>query len=100
MVSLGIKRIYRLNPVSYTNFGKINEKNMHFDGIEISECYFTGTYRRVPDFQLTVSTFRGQCSLNCMLIGDEVSRGAAGEILKEVKREIVAWSRIAAMNEI
>lgn len=64
-----IKERYQILPVSYTNIGKIDDRKFRFDDCTVKSCYITGTYRQSPDFQLSISTFRDECTLNCTLIG-------------------------------
>ncbi len=66
-----IKKTYHLPPVSYTNFEVIDSSRLIFQDCSIESCYLTGTYRTAPDFQLSISTFRDVCTLNCTLIGGE-----------------------------
>ncbi|WP_432765223.1 hypothetical protein, partial [Hungatella effluvii] len=86
-----IKWAYRLFPVSYTNFGRINHTKLFFEGCKIKSCYTTGTYRLPPDFQLSVSTFQNVCTLNCTLIGQNEDSVTGQNILDEVKNEILEW---------
>jgi len=51
----------------------------------------TGTYRIAPDFQLSISTFRETCTLNCTLIGNKQDERNGQYILEQVKHEILAW---------
>lgn len=86
-----IKTTYQLPPVSYTNLGIINHQKLCFQGVTIQNCFLTGTYRLPPDFQLTVSTFKNRCTLNCAIIGT-VKDGKYGQsILNQVKHEILKW---------
>lgn len=86
-----IRAAYRMPPVSYTNLGVIDHEKLRFEGCEVRDCFFTGSYRLPPDFQLTVSTFQNTCTLNCTLTGpvgdDEIGQG----ILDQVKNEILKW---------
>lgn len=85
------KEIYQLPPVSYTNIGVIDDVKLHFKGFHITNCFVAGTYRLSPDFQLTVSTFRNQCTLNCALIGDSCDKQHGQRILEQVKEELRRW---------
>lgn len=87
-----IRRAYRINPVSYTNIGIIDSARLSFDGLLVEDCFLTGTYRLPPDFQLSVSTFDGICTLNCTLEGSAEDRRLSGEILRQVKRELTGWA--------
>ena len=86
-----IKWAYRLFPVSYTNFGRINHTKLFFEGCKIKSCYTTGAYRLPPDFQLSISTFQNVCTLNCTLIGQNEDSVTGQNILDEVKNEILEW---------
>ncbi len=91
ILRLVIKRGYRLFPVTYTNVGVIDSNRLHFKGSNTIYCYLTGTYRLPPDFQLTISTFRNVCTLNCTLIGDAESKTRGHQILEQVKSELLRW---------
>lgn len=86
-----IKASYRLLPVSYTNLGIIDHEKLSFKGCAIQSCFFTGTYRLPPDFQLTISTFKNICTLNCTLLGTDNSKRIGQHILELVKQEILNW---------
>lgn len=87
-----IKTAYPLYPVSYTNFGRIDHEKVRFKDISVVNCYFTGTYRYPPDFQLTVSTFRDVCTLNCAFMGAQWEQKKGQDILELVKQEILTWA--------
>jgi len=91
VMAQSIKWIYRLLPVSYTNFGEIDHTKLSFKGCKIKSCYTTGTYRLPPDFQLSISTFQNVCTLNCTLIGQDKDRITAQHILDKVKNEMIEW---------
>lgn len=93
LLERGIKAAYRLTPVSYTNLGIINHEKLYFKGCIIQDCFFTGTYRHAPDFQLTVSTYKNVCTLNCTLLGDENDDKNGRYILEQIKNEIMDWIR-------
>lgn len=86
-----IKVSYRLLPVSYTNLGRIDHEKLCFKDCTIQSCYLTGTYRLPPDFQLTISTFKNICTLNCTLLGTGNTKRAGQHILELVKQEILDW---------
>lgn len=86
-----IKVIYPLYPVSYTNIGVIDDTKLYFKDCTIQSCFFTGTYRLPPDFQLTVSTFKNVCTLNCTLCGSLDNTKNGQYILEQVKSELLEW---------
>lgn len=88
-----IEATYRLLPVSYTNMGRINHRKLSFNSCRVTDCYITGTYRLPPDFQLSISTFRNICTLNCTLIGQPGDDITGQYILEQVKKELLGWGR-------
>ncbi|MDO4324285.1 MAG: hypothetical protein Q4C61_17380 [Lachnospiraceae bacterium] len=86
-----IKAVYRASPVSYTNFGIVDHEKLRFNGCTLQNCFFTGAYRLPPDFQLTISTFKNVCTLNCTLLGIPNDRKNGQKILNQVKQEIEDW---------
>lgn len=86
-----IRATYQLPSVSYTNIGIIEHQKLYFRECEIEDCVMTGAYRQSPDFQLTVSSFRNVCTLNCTLIGDGETKIEAENILERVEKELLEW---------
>lgn len=91
ILRLVVKGGYRLHSVTYTNVGVIDSNRLHFQDSNIIYCYLTGTYRLPPDFQLSISTFRNVCTLNCTLIGDAETKTTGSQILEQVKSELLRW---------
>lgn len=91
LLGLIIRAAYRLLPVSYTNIGRIDHRRLLFHGCRLTDCYMTGTYRLPPDFQLSISTFRNVCTLNCTLIGRPGDDRMGQYILDQVKKELSDW---------
>lgn len=89
-----IKANYRILPVSYTNIGQIDHKSLSFKDCHITDCCITGTYRHAPDFQLSISTFRNVCTLNCTLAGQPGDDTTGQYILEQVKSELLEWGKI------
>lgn len=91
LLGILIKTTYRLPPISYTNIGRIDEKKIFFKDCFIKNCYMTGAYRKPPDFQLSISTFRDVCTLNCMLIGKREDKITGQYILNQIQGELLEW---------
>jgi NRPS condensation-like uncharacterized protein/uncharacterized membrane protein YdjX (TVP38/TMEM64 family) len=85
------KKYYTILPISYTNLGVIEDEKLTFDGNRMNHCFLTGTYRYSPDFQLSVSTYRNTCTLNCTLIGSDRRKEIGLNLLEQVKVEIAEW---------
>lgn len=91
LMKWAIRSTYHLRPVSYSNMGVVDHEKLFFQGCQIVDCFMTGTYRLPPDFQLSISTFRDVCTLNCTLIGDPADEKLAHRLLEEVKQELLTW---------
>lgn len=85
------KKLYKIFPISYTNFGVIDRDKLVFNGIKLNHCFLTGTYRISPDFQLSVSTYRNTCTLNCTLIGSENRKIMGLDLLEKIRIEMIKW---------
>lgn len=86
------KQFYHILPLSYTNFGVVDAERFRFQDCLIKNCFLTGTYRVSPDFQMSVSTFRGVCTLSSPMIGsaERISKGQ--NILERIKIELTNWT--------
>lgn len=93
VVAQAIKKTYHIMPISYTNIGVIDHRKLSFNGCQMTDCFVTGTYRLPPDFQLSISTFRDTCTLNCVLVGEPFEENSAQEILEQVKQELLSWAK-------
>lgn len=93
VVAQAIKKTYHIMPISYTNIGVIDHRKLSFNGCQMTDCFVTGTYRLPPDFQLSISTFRDTCTLNCVLIGEPFEENSAQEILEQVRQELLSWAK-------
>ena len=86
-----IKKNRTTLPLSYTNIGVIDSRRLSLNGITITDCFLTGSYRYPPDFQLSISTFQNICTLNCTLLGGYERKEIGRKILNLVKLELQAW---------
>lgn len=83
---------YHLKHISYTNLGVIDKKRFNFKDCEIKTCFVTGSYRKMPDFQLSISTFDNVCTLNCTVLGNDEWKEKCECILQDIKRELLIWA--------
>lgn len=93
-----IQATYKLLPVSYTNVGVIDSEKLYFNDCMIKKCFIAGTYRLPPDFQLTISTYKNICTLNCMMIGTVDCKEKGQYILDLVKQEMLEWIGNESVN--
>lgn len=84
---------YHLKHISYTNLGIIDRERLRFGNCETETCFVTGSYRRMPDFQLAVSTFNNVCTLNCTLLGNNEWKEKCECILRDIKKELLIYGR-------
>lgn len=83
---------YHIPPISYSNFGAIDAERLTFKNCVIEKCFLSGTFRIPPDFQLSISTYQGVCTLSSNLIGsaERISKGQ--NILERAKQELITWT--------
>ncbi len=77
-----IKRCYHIEPVSYSNLGKLQMGPCRFGESQVVSCYISGRYRLAPSFQVTVTTYEGVCTLSINLIGTKEQRSEAKRCLE------------------
>lgn len=80
-----MRGLYSLEPTSYTNMGRIDEKKIFFQAMPIKECYLCGTYRQAPSFQVSVSTYQNICTLAANLCGTEKQSMIGMQLLHQMK---------------
>lgn len=83
---------YHLKHISYTNLGIIDKERLNFKDCEIEICFVTGSYRKMPGFQLSISTFNNVCTLNCTVLGNDEWKEKCECILQDIKRELLIWA--------
>ncbi|MCI1857735.1 MAG: hypothetical protein LKI80_06175 [Sporolactobacillus sp.] len=86
-----IAKYYHVQSVSYTNFGILDQR-FHFDGKPILHCTLTGSFRKTPQFQLAVSTYRQVCTLSFCMIGSRLNRQEGHRLLQSVAFSLQKWS--------
>ena len=79
----------RLTPfISYTNLGIIDDKRLCFGSHIIEKVFIPTSIKNNPYFQLSVSTFKGCCTLSSCLFASEEDVTFATGILNNVKSEM------------
>ncbi|MDE7205873.1 MAG: hypothetical protein K2N90_01700, partial [Lachnospiraceae bacterium] len=91
-VSLLCRMTYHLKHISYTNLGIVDRKRLRFENCEVETCFVTGSYRKMPDFQLSISTFNRVCTLNCTVLGNGGWKEKCERILRDIKEELLMWA--------
>lgn len=74
--------------IAFTNIGIIEKTRFHFDELQITNAYMTGSVKYSPYFQLAVSTFDNKPALSVNLFGTEADRGKVSAFLDKVVLEL------------
>ena len=88
-VLLLFRMTYHLKHISYTNLAIIDKKRLQFRNCEIETCFVTGSYRKMPDFQLSISTLNNVCTLSCTVLRNDKWKEKCEGILRDVKNELM-----------
>ncbi|TQI68925.1 hypothetical protein [Clostridium sp. KNHs216] len=85
------KSFLRISPVpvtSYSNLGILDNERLCFGGHEIEDAFISTAVKKVPYFQLSVSTYQGRCTLTSSLYGSEEDRKLVSGVLNQIVQEI------------
>ncbi len=85
-------KMFKIPLVSYSNLGVLDGAIRSFG--EIKEAYLTGAIKRVPYFQIAVSTFQGRCTLSCNMYGTQGDQSRVERILREITDELLSSIKI------
>ncbi len=84
-----IRAVTPIPAIGYTNLGVIDENGVRLDGLLVDRCYMTGTYKPADRFQLSVSTFRGSCTLSCNMADGANRVWFARRVLAAVRDDLL-----------
>lgn len=84
-------KVFTIPVVSYTNLGVIDQKTLKFGSLTATDAFLTGAVKRVPYFQIAISTFDGCCTLSSNMFGTADDRAAADRFLAEVRDELLSF---------
>jgi NRPS condensation-like uncharacterized protein len=85
-------KVFVLPLVSFTNLGVIDRDLLAFGGAGVADAYMTGAVKRVPYFQVSISTFGGCCTLGCNLFGSPDDEAEVARFLSEVRDELLSFT--------
>ncbi len=91
MKSLFLK-VFMIPVVSFTNLGVIDKASLSFGDTDITDAYLTGAVKRVPYFQISISTFDGCCTFCCNMFGTQGDRTAVTSFLAELREELLSYT--------
>lgn len=79
--------------ISFANFGHIDHTRLNFGSAVVTQIYFAGAYREMPNFQLTVSVYHDAWTLAFRMLGSEPDYQLGIKILKNVVAQLTQWGR-------
>lgn len=93
-----ISRMILKNTVSkpnilYSNVGVIDQTKIHFNDNEVKWAAIGGPFNKAPGVRITISTFKGKCSMVSDTIGTEENHLLIIEIMEDMKKRILDWSK-------
>lgn len=77
--------------ISFASFGHVDQTRLNFGNIPVTQIYFAGTYRTMPNFQLTVSAYHDAWTLAFRMLGSEPDYQLGIKILKNVVTQLNQW---------
>jgi len=93
------KRWLAQQPLTYTNFGVVDQQRLQFHGLTVVNCVFSGAFRTTPTMEIAASTFAGTCTLSFNSIGSERDYQLGMKILENVQAQLLVWSQTAVLDE-
>lgn len=85
------KLFYKIAPVpvtSYTNLGIIDDEKFCFGDLAVEDVFISTAVKKAPYFQLSVSTYRGYCTLTSSFYGTKEDRNTVEFFLNQVEDEM------------
>jgi len=79
--------------MSYTNIGILDQGRLDFGGSVPVQAYLATAVKRAPCFQLSVSTYRGSCTLTSSLYASGEDARMADSLIDGVRKELQAFGR-------
>lgn len=80
--------------IGYTNLGVLDEAHLCFGSHEADDAFFATAIKKPPYFQLSISTYRGSCTLSSSLYATEADE----KTVREMQAHIISDMADAAQN--
>ncbi len=80
-------------PLTYTNFGVIDQQRLKFHGLTVVNCVFSGAFRTTPAMEIAASTFAGTCTLSFNSSGSERDYQLSMKILENIQAQLLVWAQ-------
>ncbi|WP_318764938.1 hypothetical protein [Lactiplantibacillus carotarum] len=87
------KRWLAQRPLTYTNFGVVDQQRLKFHGLTVVNCVFSGAFRTTPTMEIAASTFAGTCTLSFNSIGSERDYQLSMKILENIQAQLLVWAQ-------
>lgn len=75
--------------ISYSNLGVIDDERLVFGNLGVTDAFIATALKRAPSFQMSLSTFRGVCTMTSCLYADVHDAQLADSLLEAVRGELV-----------
>lgn len=80
-------------PLTYTNFGVVDQQRLKFHGLTVVNCVFSGAFRTTPTMEIAASTFAGTCTLSFNSLGSERDYQLSMKILENIQAQLLVWAQ-------
>ncbi|WP_225422806.1 hypothetical protein [Lactiplantibacillus garii] len=80
-------------PLTYTNFGVVDQQRLKFHGLTVVNCVFSGAFRITPTMEIAASTFAGTCTLSFNSNGSERDYQLSMKILENIQAQLLVWAQ-------
>jgi NRPS condensation-like uncharacterized protein len=74
--------------IGYTNIGVLDEARLRFGSHEADDAFFATAVKKTPYFQLSVSTYRGSCTLSSSLYATEEDEKTVRKMHAQIIRDM------------
>ncbi|PWG00533.1 hypothetical protein [Levilactobacillus bambusae] len=88
-----IARNQPLRHVSFEAFGEVDANRFMFDQIPVAGVYLTDSFRTMPDFRLTMSSFNDSCTLSFRMLGSEQDYQQGLKVLNNMESTLTMWAQ-------
>jgi len=86
-------------PLTYTNFGVIDQQRLKFHGLTVVNCVFSGAFRTTPAMEIAASTFAGTCTLSFNSSGSERDYQLSMKILENIQAQLLVWAQTSLPSQ-
>lgn len=85
-----LSKIFTIPVVSYTNMGILDEKLLAFGNVNASDVFLSTAVKYAPYFQVSVSTWKGNCSLCSSFHGMPKDEQQIRDFMDSMKKELLS----------